>query len=217
MNETHSGMFITFEGIDHCGKTTQIRALAAWLKARSIAFVLVREPGGTAISEKIRDLLLDARHHEMHAVTELLLFSSARAQLVREMIIPSLRNGITVIADRFFDSSTAYQGYGRGIDIAGIEHLNSMAADQLSPDLTFFLDISVNESLRRRAAAGTVADRMENAEREFHERVRQGYHSLAERHAERFMTIRGDRPVDAITHDITTIVEMRFDTAFRED
>jgi dTMP kinase len=209
-------MFITFEGIDHCGKSTQIRRVADWLDADRIGYLLVREPGGTIISELIRGLLLDARLQEMCAKTELLLFSAARAQLVREKILPALDAGVVVIADRFYDSSTAYQGYGRGIDIDGIAHLNRFATDQLAPDITFLLDITVEESLARRSQSGVVADRMEKADVAFHERVRQGYLRLAESQAHQFVVLQGTLSVDALFEQIQTIIQERLATAAKE-
>ena len=209
-------MFISFEGIDQCGKTTQIRRVAEWFEMDRIRYMIVREPGGTIISESIRSVLLDARRHEMTPMTEFLLFSAARAQLVREKIVPALRAGIIVIADRFLDSTTAYQGYGRGIDIDSIDHVNRLAVDQLTPDITFFLDITVEESLARRDRAGAVADRMENADTAFHERVRHGYQWLAKHHEARFVVLRGNQPEDRVAAEIKANIQARLAAAARK-
>lgn len=210
-------MFITFEGIDSCGKTTQIRRLAEWLEMDRIRYLLVREPGGTIISEEIRTLLLDARNHEMTAATEMLLFSAARAQLVREKIIPALRADIIVIADRFFDSTTAYQGYGRGIDLDAITQINNLATDRLAPDITFFLDITVQESLGRRKLANSSEDRIEKADVEFFERVRQGYHWIAKSQETRIVVIKGNRSEEWIAKEIEDFVRERLLKKKRKD
>src|SRR5512136_231101 len=126
-------MLITFEGIDSSGKTTQLLLLEQWLRLRGIPALVIREPGGTTLSEKIRSLLLDPAHGEMHEITELLLFSAARAQLTHEVILPALRQNITLISDRFFDSTTAYQGYGRGIDLDAIRRINGLATHEVRP------------------------------------------------------------------------------------
>ncbi len=191
-------MFLSVEGIDFSGKTTQIARLADRLRGIGHEVLLVREPGGTAISERIRDLLLDTRHANMDAVTELLLFSAARSQLVRETILPALERGAWVIADRFFDSSTAYQGYGRGIDIERVLSLHQLAAHALSPDRTIVLDISVDESLARRALRTGRADRMESADAAFFQRVREGYHDLAQRFSARIALVDGMGDVEEV-------------------
>ena len=204
-------MFITFEGIDFSGKTTQITALTEQLRTLGDEVVLVREPGGTTISEEIRTLLLDPRHEGMDAVTEFLLFSSSRSQLVREIILPALHDGKHVIADRFFDSSTAYQGFGRGLDIEDILHVHHLATHGLSPDVTFFIDISIEESLLRRERLGREIDRMERADTAFFERVRTGYLQLLERNPRRFIRIDGIKTAAAIAGDIWTEMKQRLD------
>lgn len=200
-------MFLSVEGIDYSGKTTQIARLAERLRTLGREVLLVREPGGTVISERIRDLLLDTRHANMDGVTELLLFSSARSQLVREAIIPALERGAWVIADRFFDSSTAYQGYGRGIDIERVLSLHLLAAHALSPDRTIVLDISVDESLARRALRAGRADRMESADAAFFQRVREGYHALAQRFPERIALVDGMGDVEEIERRMFDVVQ----------
>ncbi len=195
-------MFITFEGIDCSGKSTQIDLLIRRLRNQQRRVLLVREPGGTEISERIRALLLDVQHGEMDASTELLLFSASRSQLVIERIQPALERGDIVIADRFHDSTTAYQGYGRGIDIEAIRHIHTIATHGLIPDISFFMDISVQESLKRRSARMGSIDRMETADTAFFERVRKGYLHIASTAPSRFRIIDGMRPTEPIAEEI---------------
>lgn len=164
--------------------------------------LVVREPGGTEISERIRSLLLDLKHGEMDSSTELLLFSSSRSQLVKERILPALARGVIVIADRFHDSTTAYQGFGRGIDKEAILHIHAIATHGLIPDLSFFIDISVEESLRRRSQRAGGIDRMENADAAFFERVRGGYLHIAGTSPSRFRVIDGARTPSPVADDI---------------
>lgn len=199
-------MFITFEGIDFSGKSTQIRLLEQRLRERGDSVLLVREPGGTAISEKIRAILLDRAHDAMDDVTEFLLFSASRSQLVRETIVPALASGAHVIADRFHDSSTAYQGYGRGLDILAIESVHRIATHGLMPDLTFFIDIPVDAGFERRNATERAIDRMEAADRMFFERIRAGYLLLAKEHGSRFVRIDGMLPINDIADTIWSII-----------
>lgn len=195
-------MFISFEGIDCSGKSTQIDLLAKRLDALRREVLIVREPGGTEISERIRALLLDLKHSEMDRHTELLLFSASRSQLVMERILPAMNRGAVVIADRFHDSTTAYQGYGRGLDIRSIEHVHTIATHRILPDLSFFIDISVEESLHRRTTRLVSADRMETADNAFFERVRQGYLQIASMAPSRFRIIDGMRKPESIAEDI---------------
>jgi len=193
-------MFITFEGIDFCGKSTQVELLKKYLLKRKFAVELIREPGGTEISEKIRDILLDKKHSGMFMETELLLFSSARAQLVREKIIPLLQKKIVVISDRFHDSSIAYQAYGRGIDIEVVKKVQQLAIGNTIPDLTFIIDIPVEISLQRKKKSGRAEfDRIENSETSFFQKVRQGYLRIASE-GKRFHVIDGTKSVEQI-HD----------------
>ncbi len=200
-------MFISFEGIDFSGKTTQIERLARCFREADESVLLVREPGGTTLSEHIRDLLLDTAHELMHPVTELLLFSSARSQLVHEVIAPALARSEHVIADRFFDSTTAYQGFGRGLDVERILSLHDLASHGVTPDLTIIIDISVEESLRRRSLDGRKTDRMEQADIAFFDRVRNGYLALARRYPSRIRIIDGMQSVDAITARIQSLID----------
>jgi len=203
-------MFLTFEGLDASGKTTQAQILVEALRARGAAPVrFIREPGGTAISERLREILLDRRNLDLSDLSELFLFSASRAQLVREVIAPALARGETVVCDRFYDSTTAYQGYGRGLDMAAIEAVNAIAVAGTHPDLTILVDITVDEVIRRKLAAGATADRMEKGGREFFERVRRGYLAIAREHPDRVRVVDGMRSVEPIAADILRAVGER--------
>jgi len=194
-------MFITFEGIDFCGKSTQVELLRNFLIKKGREVIVIREPGGTEISERIRDILLDRKNSEMKMETEFLLFSSSRSQLVREVILPALKKDIIVISDRFHDSSTAYQGYGRGLDVEKIKQINSFAISDVLPDVTFLIDITVEESLRRKSLKShSELDRIEISSDNFYQKVRQGYLKIAE-DENRFVVIDGSLKIEEI-HNI---------------
>jgi dTMP kinase len=194
-------MFITFEGIDFCGKSTQVELLQNYLIEKSKNVLLIREPGGTEISEKIRDILLDKKNYKMAMESEILLFSASRAQLVREKIRPFLEQGFYVISDRFHDSTTAYQGYGRGIPIESVKHINSVAIEHTIPDLTFFIDIPVSESvIRKNLRHPNELDRIEISHDHFYEKVRDGYLQIA-RQEKRIRVIDGTLSIPEI-HNI---------------
>ena len=182
------GLFITFEGIDGCGKSTQTTLVKTWLEELGRDVLLVREPGGTKIGEKIRSLLLDKENGTMAPMAELFLFEAARAQIVEETIKPALASGKVVICDRFFDSSVAYQGCARGLGADMVRRLNMDATGGLAPDITFFLDISVNEAVSRRNTRGEAKDRIESAGDSFQEKVREGF-VLAASEDKRIVTI----------------------------
>jgi len=186
-----NGIFITFEGIDVSGKTTQITMLIQHLEKAGIPYQLFREPGGTEIGEKIRDILLDKKHDNMLPMTELLLYSASRYQLTKSQIIPALDSGKVVICDRFYDSTTAYQGFGRGIDLDFILRLNAAATDSLVPDKTFILDISLEE--RQLRFGNKNLDRLEQEALEFHKRVRDGFLKMAMIEPERFIVLEGNQ------------------------
>ncbi len=188
IEERHAPL-ITFEGIDGSGKTTQIQLLSSWLEKKSIRYRIIREPGGTAISEKIRDLLLDTKNSGMNAVCEMFLFSAARAQVTSEVILPALSGGIVVICDRYYDSTTAYQGYGRGLDVENLAHVHAMATFDTRPDCTFFLDISPEDAFARKARSRERSDRMESAPLAFFQRVRAGYLELARKEPKRWTIV----------------------------
>jgi dTMP kinase len=177
------GLFITFEGVEGSGKTTQLQTLRSQLTAAGRDVVETRDPGGTAIGTQIRSVLLDHENRGMAEVAELCLYEASRAQLVREVIRPALAQGRIVLCDRFTDSTVAYQGYGRGLDLNVIARLNAMATDGVSPDLTLLLDLDPEVGLaraRRRVCQERASqDRIEQEEMSFHRRVRDGYRALA--------------------------------------
>lgn len=170
------GTFITFEGSEGSGKSTQSKLLYQYLRRKGFDVLYLREPGGTAISEKVRRVLLDARHDAMSQAAEMLLYMAARAQLVEEVIRPALSKGRIVICDRFLDSTLAYQGYGLGMDIGLIRRVGAFATGGIKPTLTIFLDLAVTKGLRHRRAS---RDRIEKRPLHYHERVRKGYLALA--------------------------------------
>ena len=173
-------MFVSFEGIDFSGKTTQIKKLINYFEQSNQKYCLVREPGGTQVSEQIRNILLDIKNINLLPETELLLFSAARAQLVRELIKPKLLEGYVVIADRFYHSTIAYQGYGRGIDLKSVETITKFAVGDTIPDLVFILDIDYETSQKRANLCNErTKDRIEVSEKEFYNKVREGYIHLA--------------------------------------
>ncbi len=199
-------MFITFEGLDYSGKSTQVRLLADSLKREQHSTLVLREPGGTEIGEKIRTILLDKDISHMSSVSELFLFSACRAQLVEEVIKPALERDTIVICDRFYDSLTAYQGWGKGVSLETISVINACASSGLKPDVTFFLDIPVTEVERRMHRSHSPKDRMESNGREFYERAREGYRSIANSET-RFRILDGLLPADAIQDLIWTAVK----------
>jgi dTMP kinase len=205
------GVFITLEGPEGCGKTTQIQHLAAQIRASGIPLLLTREPGGTRAGEAIRHLLQhDCSDAEMDPRTETLLFCASRAQLVTQVIRPALEQGTWVLCDRFIDSTLAYQGYGRGFDRDELHAMNRFATGGLMPDLTLLLDISVEESFRRMEARSGPGDRIERAAREFHERLRQGYLALAAAEPARFQVLASTTPVPETAAAIWQQVQQRF-------
>jgi dTMP kinase len=183
------GIFITFEGLDGCGKSTQMDLLAGALRERGYVVLVTREPGGTPLGEAVRDLLLDQRHHGMSARAEALLYAAARAQLVEKVIRPALEDGQVVLCDRYLDSSLAYQGYGRKLGTDDIITLNVWATKCLFPDLTLFLDL---DDCIRAGRLAAVPDRLEAEDGEFHRRVAAGFRELLVAHPHRI------RRIDAI-------------------
>lgn len=195
------GLFITVEGTDGSGKTTQIGLIEGYLKEKGCDVVLTREPGGTNISEKIRSIILDARNSEMGYITEMMLYASSRAQLVSEVIKPAVESGKIVVCDRFVDSSYVYQGFGRGIDLKIIADINRIALDGAIPDITFFFDISPEVALKRRIDS-TGADRIEKEKVDFHMRVYNGYKKLVMLYPERIKPIESCRAIGEIFDDV---------------
>lgn len=206
-------MFISFEGIDFCGKSTQIEKLEEYFVALSKKVKVIREPGGTIISEKIREILLDKKNDQMVMETEILLFSASRSQLVREVIRPSLNSGFVVISDRFHDSSTAYQGYGRGLSVDDIKNIHEIAVGETLPDLTFLIDIPVEVAYQRRGVKTGHLDRIEVSDNDFYSRVRNGYLQIA-KEEKRIRVIDGNRDIDLIHQDIINEI-IKYETAER--
>lgn len=200
------GRFISFEGGEGCGKSTQVARLKAALLQEGLKVVTVREPGGTLLAEKIRGLLKDERQDAPVDRCELLLFLSARAQLVDKIIEPALARGEWVISDRFSDSTRAYQGYGRGLPLDLIEKINDFACGGLKPDLTFLLEVSAATAAarmrRRETATGTQPDRIESASAAFHARLRDGFAAIAAAEPERIVRINAENSVDAVWDDV---------------
>lgn len=188
------GIFITFEGPEGSGKSTQSRRLSNFLRRRGYAVLCLREPGGTKISEAIRKILLAPKYKEMSAEAEALLYLASRSQIVQEKIIPALKEGKIVILDRFQDSTLVYQGYGEGVNLALLEKLGEFVTKGLTPDLTFLLDIESKRGLKRSSSR----DRIENKSFAFHERVRKGYLKLAQKNAGRIFLIKANKHVETI-------------------
>lgn len=201
-------MFITFEGIDCCGKSTQARMLAERLEQSGRDVMLLREPGNTRLSEHIREILLNKEFVEMNERTELLLFAASRAQLVGEVILPALDANKVVICDRFYDSTVAYQGYGRQLPLEDIMHINRIATQDLVPDMTFFIDITPELAFDRcKERLATERDRMEESGVRFYERVINGYMSLAQEDGGRFYIVDGSKAPDEVHATIRRLVK----------
>lgn len=198
-----AGVFITFEGGDGSGKSTQVAKLAETLRQRGLAVVATREPGGTPIAEKIRKVLLDPENHEMGNRTEALLFAAGRADHVHHLIRPAIARGEIVISDRFMDSSVVYQGMGRGLGVSDVMGLNMWATDNLKPDLTIVLDVESNLGLDRI----DTKDRIEQASIEMHQKVRQGFLQLASTDPDRYLVINAALGIDEIAAQVLERVD----------
>lgn len=190
------GLFVSLEGIDGSGKTSLLEHIQEYLQSCGYQVLTLREPGGTIISEKIRTILLDVKNAGILPRTEALLYAAARSQVVEEIIRPALTRGQIILADRYLDSTIAYQGYGRGLDIAYLTQLNQLCTDGLKPHLTLLLDIDPAEAARRRKKE--IPDRLEKEGLEFQEKVRQGYLKLARQEA-RIKIINADKTMAAVT------------------
>ena len=201
------GLFFTFEGTDGTGKTTQIQRLTADLRQMGYDVCLTHEPGGTPISEQIRDMLLNPDHSEMTATTELLLYAASRAQHVSEVIKPALEAGKVVISSRFADAMVVYQGYGRGLDLERINHLNRIATDGVTPDVTFVLDLPVEVGLQRVQNSRGGLDRLEREQIEFHRRLREGYQILAKQEPQRLRIINAQVSPEQVYAQIQAIIQ----------
>jgi len=201
-------LFITFEGIEGCGKTTQIGLLTSFLERLHRPFLLTREPGGTGVGEQIRQILLSSENVGIEPMAELYLYAAARVQHIRQVISPALREGKLVICDRFADATLAYQGYGRGMDLAWIEEIHARTMENVKPDLTFLLDLPVEEGLRRalkRMEKHSVKeDRFEKEALDFHRRVREGYLILARNQPRRIVALDGMKEEKTLHREILT-------------
>ncbi len=201
-------LFITFEGIEGCGKTTQIGLLTSFLESLHRPFLLTREPGGTGVGEQIRQILLSSENVGIEPMAELYLYAAARVQHIRQVISPALREGKLVICDRFADATLAYQGYGRGVDLAWIEEIHARTMENVKPDLTFLLDLPVEEGLRRalkRMEKHSVKeDRFEKEALDFHRRVREGYLILARNQPRRIVALDGMKEEKTLHREILT-------------
>lgn len=214
------GYFITFEGVEGCGKTTQIKLLSELLAARGMHAVLTREPGGCPIADKIRSILLDAENRALSPLAELMLYAAARAQHVTEVIYPALQAGKIVLCDRFSDATLAYQSFGRGIDRGVIDTLNLHACQGVSPDLTILFDCDPRIGLERarqriEATSGPREERFELEELAFHQRVRDGYQQLAADQPARFLIIDGSDTIEEIFATISSQVLARIPETLR--
>ena len=211
-------MFITFEGPEGSGKSTQARLLAQYLITRGQSVLLTREPGGTRIGDQIREILHSHENTEMVATTEFLLYSAARAQIVAEVIRPALAAGQVVICDRFADSTLAYQGYGRQLDFGLVKRVTELATGGLKPDLTFFLDIGIADGLARRQNGqqrGEEWNRMDSLSREFYERVRAGYAELMRAEPGRWVRINGAQSVEQVQAELRHHIDAALNSLHR--
>lgn len=199
------GFFVTFEGPEGSGKSTQIKRLESYLKRKGHKTLLLREPGGTHVSEAIRHILLDTKSKGMSPEVELLLYLAARGQIVREKILPALKKGKVVICDRFEDSTVAYQGYGRGLSLDFIQSASHWVRGKLVPDLTILLDLSPEDGFKRTGRR----DRMEQESINFHRRVRKGFLALARKNSKRFVVLDATKKVDFLSNRIQGIVNDR--------
>ncbi len=205
-------MFITFEGVEGSGKTTQIRRLRTYLNRKGIPCMITREPGGTPIGEKIRKILLNPDHDELVPWGELFLYEAARAQHVKEVITPNLKRGIVILCDRFSDASIAYQGFGRRIDLKWVEQMNRMASEGIRPDMTFLLDCPTGTGLKRALKRNQVLrqekeGRFEREKIQFHNRVRKGYLTLSKKEPRRVKVIDTRKGEDRVFEEIRQVVD----------
>lgn len=202
-------MFITFEGPDGSGKTTQLDMLMPVLEKAGLDFVRTREPGGTDVGDQIRSVIMNMKNKSMHPRSEILLFCASRAQLVEELIRPSLAEGKLVLCDRYADSTMAYQGYGHGLDREVLTQLLNFATGGLKPNLTLLFDISAETGLHRRLANHDEWNRMDDYALQFHERVRQGYLAMAAAEPERWVVINSNRSPEEIHEVVVSVIKSR--------
>jgi dTMP kinase len=199
-------MFITLEGPDGSGKTTQVPLLAEAIREAGYDLVVTREPGGTEIGDQVRQVIMDLHNKQMEPTTEILLFQASRAQLVRELILPSLEAGKVVLCDRYADSTLAYQGYGHQTNLEQLTRIVEFATGGLKPDLTLYIDIDAEQGLRRRSGGDDEWNRLDDYELAFHQRVREGYHKMIAAEPERWVVIDGGRTVEEVREDLRRMV-----------
>lgn len=202
------GSFITFEGCEGVGKTTQVDRLKRYLEKSGQPALFLREPGGTVISEKIREMLLSKENDKMNGKCEALLYSAARAQLLGEVVAPALENGSIVVCDRFTDSTFAYQGAARGLGVDFIDELNKLTCGDIVPDVTVFLDLHPREAFARKGGADKN-DRLESQSIEFHEKVYLGYKEIASRYPERFICVDASKDADGVWEEVIALLRRR--------
>ena len=200
------GKFITIEGTDGSGKSTQIELLMDYLKKKGADVIFTREPGGTQISEKIREIILDVDNSEMTGITEALLYAAARSQHVEEKIIPALEAGKIIVCDRFVDSSIAYQGAARGLGAEKIMGINEAALHGIIPDMTLFFDLSPEKGILRKKNERAL-DRLEKEKMDFHEKVYEGYKNLCKKYPERIKPIDADRSIDEVHSEVIEVID----------
>jgi dTMP kinase len=194
--------FITFEGCDGCGKTTVLKLVSEELSKRNIDFLLTREPGGSKIAEQIRNIILDKKNIEEDSRTEALLYAASRRQHLTDVVLPALEKGKLVLSDRYIDSSLAYQGYARGIGIKEVMSINAFAINGLMPDVTFFLDLTPEEGLKRIASRSRESDRLDKEKLAFHQKVYEGYKIIIKDDPKRFVIIDAKKTPDEETKEI---------------
>ena len=203
-----NGKFITFEGCDGCGKSTQLSLLIGYLKENGVPHIFTREPGGGKISEAIRGILLSGKNTEMSDECEALLYAAARAQHIKDRVEPALQEGKLVVCDRYVDSSFAYQAYARGLGMEFVEKINAFALEGFLPDVTVFFDLSPKEAFARKKGADED-DRMELAGLAFHERVYEGYLALAKKYPDRFVVINARKSIEEIASEVLTVLKKK--------
>jgi dTMP kinase len=199
-------MFISLEGPDGSGKSMQIPQLAEFVRQQGYEVLTTREPGGTDIGDQIRQVIMKMGNTSMHPRTEILLFCSARAQIVEEVLRPALARGVVVISDRYADSTMAYQGYGHGVDLDELRRLLNFTTGGLKPDLTLLVDVDSEVGLRRRQVSGGEWNRLDAYALEFHKRVREGYHRLASQEPERWRVIDGSQTPEMVQSELRRVV-----------
>lgn len=201
------GLFVSFEGTDGSGKTTQISFLKHYLQDKGFDVLITREPGGTKISEQIRNVLLDNANLGMSPVCEMLLYAAARAEHVDKIIIPALNEGKIVLCDRFIDSSLAYQGFGRGLGVDIVEQVNTTALSGLMPDLTLLFTVNTECGIARRIAAKKETDRLESEAMDFHDRVSAGFTEISLRYPDRIKVLNAEQSIENLFNDVKIHVE----------